>query len=362
MRSKRMLNVGIIGLGVGEQHIAGYLRHPACSVVAVCDIADKKRVMAQAKYPDVRVTADADEILTDPKIDVVSIASYDNYHYEHIVKGLSNGKHLFVEKPLCLHQHELEHIQALLQDRPHLKISSNLILRMSPRFRDLKCRIQKGELGTLYYIEADYHYGRIHKIHHGWRGSIPYYSVVLGGAVHMVDLLLWLTGDSVAEVAAVGTNIGSKGSCFKYNDTVVAILRCKSGMVAKVVANFPCVHPHFHALSVYGTKGSFINGTDHALLYTSHSAGTIPEVISTLYPGVHKGDLIYSFIEAILNDTEPEVSSNDVFRVMAVCFAIEQAARNGTVTSVCSVGEFNDGTHNTVWQADYRRGRKTGRA
>lgn len=356
----RTLNVGIIGLGVGEHHIAGYLRHPACKVIALCDFAETKRVMAKRKYADVRVTADADDILSDPSIDVVSIASYDNYHYEHIVTGISYDKHLFVEKPLCLHPHELVHIKKLLKEKPHLKISSNLILRKSPRFIALKQRIQRGDLGTLYYIEADYNYGRIQKIHKGWRGSIPYYSVVLGGAVHMVDLLLWLTGDSVHEVAAFGTNIASKGSRFRYNDTVVTILRCKSGMVAKVAANFPCVHPHFHGLSVYGTKGSFINGSDHALLYTSRSNDSLPEVIRDPYPGVHKGDLIYGFIEAILNDTEPDVSSNDVVEVMTICFGIEQAVMSGRVIPICSLRGSQDGTHDPVWKADYRAGREAG--
>ena len=55
-----------------------------------------------------------------------------------------------------------------------------------------------GDLGRVYYMEADYNYGRIHKIVDGWRGAIDYYSVFLGGAVHMVDLLLWLTGGTTS--------------------------------------------------------------------------------------------------------------------------------------------------------------------
>ena len=50
--------------------------------------------------------------------------------------------------------------------------------------------IAAGELGELFHLEGDYDYGRRHKLTDGWRGRIPYYSVVLGGAIHMVDLLL----------------------------------------------------------------------------------------------------------------------------------------------------------------------------
>jgi len=356
----RRLTVGIIGLGVGEQHIAGYRRHPACNVTVLCDFSEDKRAMAREKYPDIRVTGDAATVLSDPAVDIVSIASYDDYHYAQIVAGIHHGKHLFVEKPLCLHEHELVHIGTLLRQNPGLKLSSNLILRMCPRFRNLRSRIRQGALGRLYYIEGDYQYGRIHKIHDGWRGKIPCYSVMLGGGVHMVDLLLWLTGDRVTEVAAFGTDIASRGSRFRHDDTVVAMLRFASGMVGKVAANFPCVHPHFHGLAVYGTTGTFINGADHALLHTSRSAGAVPEVIRDPYPGTHKGDLIYSFVESILHDTDPEVSADDVFDAMRVCFAIEQAARTGAVVTVVSDEGFRHGTRDTLRQADYRQPGKAG--
>ena len=49
-----------------------------------------------------------------------------------------------------------------------------------------------GDYGRAYYVEADYNYGRLWKLTDGWRGEIPFYSVVYGGAVHMIDLVCWL--------------------------------------------------------------------------------------------------------------------------------------------------------------------------
>ena len=99
MKAKRKLNVGIIRLGVGEQHIAGYHNHPNCKVVVLCDFSEEKYKMAKEKYPGMKVVRDADELLKDPYIDVVSIASYDPYHYEQIIRAIENDKHVFVEKP-----------------------------------------------------------------------------------------------------------------------------------------------------------------------------------------------------------------------------------------------------------------------
>ncbi|MBZ0166269.1 MAG: Gfo/Idh/MocA family oxidoreductase [Candidatus Omnitrophica bacterium] len=96
------LRVGIIGLGVGQAHAEAFAKHPGCAVVALCDFAAKKQDWAREHYPQVKVTAKAEEILTAPAIDVVSICSYDDMHYEQIMLAIKHDKHIFVEKPLCL--------------------------------------------------------------------------------------------------------------------------------------------------------------------------------------------------------------------------------------------------------------------
>ncbi len=329
-----ILKAGIIGLGVGETHISGYLGHPECDVAALCDFSEERRLLMQRKYPHLKVVRDADEILQDPEIGVISIASYDNYHFEQVTKAINYGKHVFVEKPLCLAESEARQIRFLLEKNPHVRLSSNLILRMSPRFRLLRKMIAAGNLGQTYYVEGDYNYGRLQKITQGWRGNIPTYSVVLGGGVHVIDLLLWLTADEVCEVASYGNNLSSKGAGVSYNDMVVAILKFRSGMVGKVSANFGCVFPHFHQISVYGTKATFVNGPKEARLYQSRDSGVKPKRIRSAYPGVAKGDLIFSFIDSILHDTKPEVTTEDVFNTMSVCFAIEKAVQTSQTATV----------------------------
>lgn len=328
----KRLRAGIIGLGVGEQHIEGYQRHPDCEVVALCDFAGEKLDMARRKYPAMRLTTEASELLQDPEINVISIASFDNFHYEQIIQALENDKHIFVEKPICLYAHELTHIRAMMIDKPQLRLSSNLILRMSPRFRLLKQMIEEGRLGQLFYLEGDYNYGRLHKIIEGWRGQLDFYSAIYGGGIHIIDLLLWLTGDTIVEVTGYGNKIASQGTSFRYNDMVVSILKFQSGLIGKMATNFGCVYPHFHNLSVYGTKATFTNGLEHGTLFETRDS-TQAQKITAAYPGVHKGDLIYSFVNSILDGSTPEVSAEDVFRSMSVCLAIEQAThQTGPVT------------------------------
>lgn len=327
------LRVAVIGLGVGEQHILGYQSHPACEVVMLCDVDEGKQTMAREKYPNMSVVAHADEVLASHSIDVVSIATYDDVHYEQVVKAIECGKHVFIEKPMCLHEGQAREIRALLRKNPHVRLSSNLILRKSPRFEFVRNMYQQGKFGELFLVEADYNYGRLHKITEGWRGALDFYSVVHGGGVHMVDLLLWLTGDRVVEVTAYGNAIASKGTRFRFHDMVVSILRFKSGLVGKVGINFGCMHPHLNALTLYGTQATFINGLQEGLLYTSRDPAQKPEAITAAYPGVRKGDLIPSFIDAILGTADADVSEDDIFKTLSVCFAIEKSAdRGGPVT------------------------------
>ena len=325
---KQQLSAAIIGLGVGKQHIQGYEQHPKCRVVSVCDFSTEILSNFSSEYPDIETTTDADSILNNPDIDIVSIASYDNYHYDQILKAINNNKHIFVEKPICLYEHEAEHIYSLLLANKNIKLSSNLILRKSPRFMYLKDLIHRQEMGDIFYIEGDYNYGRIQKITDGWRGMIDFYSVVYGGGIHMIDLIRWLTSEKIIEVAAYGNKIASKKSSFMYNDMVVCILKFANGMIGKMSVNFGCVYPHYHALTVYGTKATFQNNVDYGLLFNSRDPHVKPKRIRVPYPGTHKSDLIYSFIESIVtnNHSTAEVKLNDVFDTMAVCFAIEKAS------------------------------------
>lgn len=322
------LRAAVIGLGVGEQHVAGFHAHPGCRVVAVCDIDPAKQARARERFSGVDVHADPFELLARHDVDVVSIASPDDVHYPQILAAIEHGKHLFVEKPVCLHWDELREIRRRIRER-NLALSSNLVLRRSPRFVDLKRRIDAGELGRLYYLEGDYNYGRVHKLLDGWRGRIPEYSVMLGGGVHVVDLMLWLTGKRVIEVTAFGNDIATRETSFTGLDLVAALLRFEDGAVAKVTANFACVFPHFHRLLAYGTEATFENGVDAAALWRSRDPATPPERLETPYPAVAKGALIPSFVERILRGTPAVVTEDDVFRTMSVCFAIDRAVATG---------------------------------
>lgn len=327
------IKAGVIGLGVGEQHIYGYEKCD-CEVIALCDKDAEKRQQAAIKFPRCKVYETAEEMIAAGEIDVVSIASFDQDHAPQILSALKQGMHVFSEKPLCLKESELDDIYAELASRPGLRLSTNTILRLSERFTEVKLKIDGGQLGELYYVEADYNYGRLHKLMSGWRGDISEYSVMLGGGVHMVDLLIWLAGSTVVEVQAYGNKFCSKGASFKTPDMVVALMRFENGVVGKVAANFGCVYPHFHKVSLYGTDGTFENARNGGELILSRDPNSEPFSLTSPYPGASKGDLIPSFIQAVQGQGDPIVSEKDVYSAVSACLAIDLSLSEGKSVKV----------------------------
>lgn len=321
-----MIRVGIIGLGVGEAHILGYEAHPLCKVTALCDFDEAKLQATAVRHGIDSITTVAEDILDNPEIDVVSIASNDNFHYEQVIRAIQNKKHVFVEKPLCQYEWQAKEIRRELE-KNQVHMSSNLILRKYPRFAEIHERINRGFLGDVYLIEADYNYGRLEKILTGWRGQIDGYSITLGGGVHLVDLLMWFLKERVVEVTSYSSKIASQNTTFRYVDTVISLLRFESGRLGKICSNFPCVYPHFHKLTVYGTKATAENSLAGLQYHTDRSSANAAEESRADYPGARKSDLIANFINAIGGHAEGAVTTDEIFDTLSVCFAIDMSAR-----------------------------------
>lgn len=321
--------MGIIGLGVGKKHIKAFNSHPGCKVTIVCDFSEDKREEAAREHPDMRVTRDAEDVLRDPELDIVSVASFDNYHYEHVLGALENHKHVFVEKPLCLYPHEALSIRECLNKNRDIRMSSNLILRTCPRFVRLKEAVLSEEMGRLFYMEGDYFWGRIYKMTEGWRGKMDYYSIVLGAAIHMIDLLLWVSGEHPVEVQGYGNQIATSGSGFRFNDFASVLMKFENGMIGKICANGGCVHPHFHRLTVFGTKKSFLHEISSGIWMESASPEAERFEVKEEYPGFgERGKIITTFIDCILDkEAKAIVPTEDVFSTISVCFAAEKAVQ-----------------------------------
>ena len=323
------INAGVIGLGVGESHIIGLESHPNCQVKAICDINEIVLQKVGSRFPSCTLSTDPNLILNDPNIQLVCIASYDDVHEQQVVSALRNNKHVFVEKPLCLTSQELNNIANELKLHPHLLLSSNLILRKTPRFIELHERIASGQLGNIFHIEGSYDYGRLHKLTDGWRGKIPNYSVTLGGGIHLIDLIIWLSGKKITCVSGVGNGLATSESQFDGLSLTSASIEFNDGSTAQITSNYASVAPHHHKLCIYGTNGTFEQSHLGAAYYWSRDPNEQTETVSSHYPGTSKGDLLANFIDSILDEKNlPLISAQEVLDATSVALAIDQSIRS----------------------------------
>ena len=192
-------------------------------VKIICEKNSKKINELKKKYPNKLIVSDENKIYLDKSINLVCIASYDNFHFNQIVKSIESNKNIIVEKPMCLKLTELIKIKKLLKKKPNIKMVSNLVLRTNDLFLNFKKQIEKKK--TI-YIEADYLWGRKHKLS-GWRNRIKDYSITLGAGIHMVDLVMWLLKLKPTSVQVFGTKKGNIGSSF----TLLVISKTRSNRV-----------------------------------------------------------------------------------------------------------------------------------
>lgn len=326
----RLLRVAVVGLGVGEQHALAYLRQARCKLKWVLDFdcARTERVLKQlgsgAKAESFQ------QILRDPEVDIISIASFDDAHFNQVVAAVEAGKHVFVEKPLCRSVDELQMIAGTWRRAQGVHLCSNLVLRAAPLYGWLREAIQAGDLGELYAFDGEYLYGRIQKITEGWRKDVKDYSVMQGGGVHLVDLMLSLTRQRPFAVSTVGNRICTQGTAFRYNDYMATTFEFASGLIGRITANFGCMHRHQHVVRIFGTKGTFIYDDQGPRLHTSRDPTTPPELLRFPPLPASKGELILKFVEGILNGKDTTLETKHEFDVISACVAADRALANKT--------------------------------
>jgi predicted dehydrogenase len=149
-----MLNVGVIGYGYwGPNLVRNFMSAPGSSVAGVCDLRPERLSSVRKLYPAVKTYADPGELIRDPGIDAVVIATPVSSHFELAMQALKAGKHVLVEKPLASTS---DQARRLIDEAA----ARNMVLLVDHTFvytdavRKMRQLIASGELGEIYYYDA----------------------------------------------------------------------------------------------------------------------------------------------------------------------------------------------------------------
>src|SRR5437016_1116400 len=250
-------NVGMVGYGwVATAHIPAINATSLAQVTAVCSSRKLDPAQLRATHGgQIRVYQDLDELLADPEIHAVSLCSFPNQHAEQAIRAARAGKHLIIEKPLCLSPKDLAAMCAAVK-KAGVKTCVCFECRFSNQFLCIKSVLDKGLLGELHYGEVDYYHG-IGPWYAQFRWCIQKDqggSSLLSAGCHALDALLLCMGGEVAEVASYATNSRSKQfKAYEYPSTSVTILKFKNGGIGKCASSIDCHQPYYFHTHLMGS-------------------------------------------------------------------------------------------------------------
>ena len=195
-QSKHHLNVAVVGLGVGIEHIEAYLQIPNIKLTSLCDSNTDRLEQIGKKYNIKNLYSDYNELLAKESLDLISITTPNFLHKTMTIKALENNINVLCEKPIAMNENE-----AIEMKNAEKKSKAKLMICYNNRFRAesayAKRLIENNKLGDLYYIKARWLRRRnFPGLPENWFGQKEKSG---GGAlidlgIHMLDLSLWLSG------------------------------------------------------------------------------------------------------------------------------------------------------------------------
>jgi predicted dehydrogenase len=149
-----MIKVGVIGYGYwGPNLVRNFFECGAAKVQAVSDLRADRLQQVTTRYPSVKTMRDHRELLNDPDIDAVAIATPVSTHFDLAMQALKAGKHVLVEKPFTATAEQgLRLIEEA--DRRKLTLMVDHTFIFTPAVRKIKDLVLSGDIGQLYYYDS----------------------------------------------------------------------------------------------------------------------------------------------------------------------------------------------------------------
>ena len=337
---------GILGAGgiADRRTLPGMLDCEYSEIFAVMEVDPANAERLCEKYGAKFAYTSAEELISNPEVEAVYIASPINFHKSQVFAAAMAGKHILCEKPIALTVAECEEIENYCKNYDVLT-ATGFMMRFHGYHQEIKRLIAEGTIGSLVTARAQFTCW-YPEIEGAWRQK----KALSGGGsfmdlgVHCVDILEYLSGQKTEKVAAF---CDTKTFTYDVEDTATVMLKMDGGLTAYVDTNFNI--PDEAAvcrLEFYGTKGSIVaEGTlsqieagevrlivsDQGAYDANQNRGETESKLLDCKLGNMYTKEIDSFSKSILEGTPVEVPLSDAVHVQRVVEAAYRSSKEERV-------------------------------
>jgi predicted dehydrogenase len=230
--------VGVVGLNYWGPNLVRNFAD-LTDLAWICDLDDERLASLGDRYPEARATKSFDDLLADPSLDAIVVATPVPTHYELAMQALEAGKHVFVEKPPAMRRGEMDELVALAEERDRVLMPGHLLL-YHPGVRKVKELVDSGALGEVLCV-----YGNRQNLGIVRTNENALWSL----GVHDLSVILYLLDEDPELAVAQGRDFLTPG----VEDVVFCYLRFPSGKIAHMHLSW--LDPHkMRRLTVVGRE------------------------------------------------------------------------------------------------------------
>ena len=250
------LRFALIGFGAwGSHHARAIVESPDAELVAIAARSEKSQAAAREAHPGVRVVGDYRELLTDSSIEAVDVVLPSHLHHQIGLDVLKAGKHLLMEKPMCLSEAECDDLVHAARER-NLRLAVGHEMRLSSLWGKGKELIEAGAIGEPLYVLIELWRKPYRLGADGWRYDIKRVgNWILEEPIHFFDLARWYLaaqGDPVSVYARANSRQTDHP---ELQDNFSAMVTFPHGVYA-VISQTLAAFEHHQVVKVTGTKGA----------------------------------------------------------------------------------------------------------